>query len=73
MLVTAAHDSISVPSTPKCSFDSSRASRALRTIRRMSLRATFASISRSRLFVNVEWSQIGSSIDSPTNQRNSRL
>jgi len=73
MLLMAAHDSISVPSTLKCSFESSRASRALRTTRRNSFLATFASISRSRFFVKLECSQIGSSIVSPTNQRNSRL
>jgi hypothetical protein len=35
--------------------------------------ATSASSSRSRFFENVEWSQTGSSIPSPTNQLNSRL
>jgi hypothetical protein len=54
MLLTAAQDSMSVPSTLKCSLDSNWVFLALRTMRRSSFLATFASISRSRFLVKLE-------------------
>ena len=54
MLLTADQASISVPSKLKCSDYSSRSRRARRPIRRSSLRAAPASISRSRFLVKLE-------------------
>jgi hypothetical protein len=53
-LSPAAQDSMSVPSTLKCSFESNCAFVALRTMRRRSFRATLASIRRSRFLVKLE-------------------
>src|SRR5204862_910370 len=72
-LFMLAQASISVPSTEKCSLDSS-----LRTCGRFStpaknLAAISPSSNRSRFLQNTVASHTGSSAESPTNQRNSRL
>lgn len=68
-----AHALISVPSTVKCSFDSSDFLRACSRTSSKKARAMSPSSRRSRFFVKTEWSQTASSIARPTNQRNSRL
>src|SRR5262245_45656829 len=58
-----------VPSTEKCSSDSSRRTSLWFTSSARNLWATSASNSRSRFFVNTVGTHTGSSIPSPTNQR----
>jgi hypothetical protein len=72
-LFMLAHASISVPSTEKWSSDSSAFTSGRLSTLAMNLAAISPSISRSRFLVNTVASQISASIDSPTNQRNSRL
>ena len=64
---------MSVPSTEKCSSDSSGATSPWARIAAMTLRDMSVASSRSRFFVNTVGTQIGSSIPRPTNQRNIRL
>src|SRR3984957_14583659 len=64
---------ISVPSTEKCSSEISALIRGWLMIATRNCRATSPSSSRSRFLLNVLASHTGASIDSPTNQRNSRL
>src|SRR5487761_2606242 len=68
-----AHAWISVPSTEKCSFESSPALSAsvITSVKNDSI--TSFSSNRSRFFENTEWSHTVSSMARPTNQRNSRL
>ena len=68
-----AQASISVPSTEKCSVESSRLSAGSIRIARRKPRAMSPSSSRSRFLVNTVTSQTGASIAKPTNQRNSML
>ena len=72
-LLNDAQASTRVPSTEKCSSDSSGATFSCARIAAISFLAMSAFNSRSRFFVNTVGTQTGSSIDSPTNQRNSRL
>lgn len=72
-LFCPAQASISVPSTVKCSSDSSSCSRAYAKTCSKKACATSPSSKRSRFLLNVEGSQTGSSICKPTNYRNSRL
>jgi hypothetical protein len=62
-----------VPSTEKCSSDSSGATSLCASTAASSLRAISVLSSRSRFFVNTVATHTGSSMPSPTNQRNSRL
>src|ERR1700722_17677566 len=68
-----AQASISVPSTAKCSSDSNRFRRAWRNTTRKNSSAILPSSNRSRFSVNTVGCHTSSSIDSPTNQRYSRL
>ena len=67
-----AQASISVPSALKCWLDSSRFTLGRVSTAARNFAATSPSSRRSRFFEKVEWSQAGSSAESPTNQRNSR-
>lgn len=62
-----------LPSTEKCSSESSALTRGWPSTATMNLAATAPSSRRSRFLVNTVTSQIGASIASPTNQRNKRL
>jgi len=64
---------MSVPSTLKCSPDSSPRCSAICTVALNSSVTVSCSISRSRFLLNTEWFQTVSSMARPTNQRNSRL
>src|SRR5665213_3031953 len=68
-----AHASISVPSTLKCSSESSSRERASRTTASKNFRATSSPASRSRFLLNVEASKDGSSRPMSKNQRNRML
>ena len=68
-----AHALMSVPSTEKCSSDSSAFTRGCASTAARTLAAMSPSSSRSRFLVKTVTSQTGASIDRPTNQRNSRL
>ena len=68
-----AHASMSVPSTEKCSSDNSGLTCGWFRSLVMNLINTSPFCSRSRFFVKVVGSQIGSSGESPTNQRYKRL
>ena len=68
-----AHASISVPSAEKCSSDNSGLTSGWFRSLVMNLANTAPVCSRSRFFVKVVGSQIGSSGESPTNQRYKRL
>src|ERR1700688_5027479 len=68
-----AHASISVPSTEKCSSDSSGLTCGWFRSLVMNFLNTSPFCSRSRFLVKVVGSQIGSSGESPTNQRYNRL
>jgi hypothetical protein len=72
-LFKLAHASINVPSTEKWSLDRSGFTSRWASTAAMNFAATSASSSRSRFFVNTVASHTGSSMPSPTNQRNSRL
>src|SRR6266487_4946660 len=72
-LLCEAHASISVPSTEKCSSDNSGLTCGWLRSLVMNLVNTSPFCSRSRFFVKVVGSQIGSSGESPTNQRYKRL
>src|SRR5262249_13313998 len=72
-LLWEAHASISVPSTEKCSSDNSGLICGWFRSWVMNLVNTLPFCSRSRFFVKVVGSQIGSSGESPTNQRYKRL
>src|SRR5215472_3094799 len=72
-LFKPAHASSNVPSTVKCSSDMRLKALACSTTKPKNCLATSAFSSRSRFFVNTVTSHTGSSIFSPTNQRNSRL
>jgi hypothetical protein len=72
-LFMLAQASINVPSTEKCSAESSSLTRGWVSTAAMNLAATSPSTRRSRFLVNTVTSQIGASSASPTNQRNSRL
>jgi hypothetical protein len=63
---------IRLPSTLKGSLDNSRRTRGRSSSVARNSAATSPSSSRSRFFEKVEWSQTGSSMPSPTNQRNKR-
>jgi hypothetical protein len=67
-----AHASIRVPSTEKCSSESRRRTLGWFNTAAMNRAATSPASSRSRFFEKVEWSQTGSSMPRPVNQRNSR-
>jgi hypothetical protein len=62
-----------VPSTLKCSPDSRPLLCAISTVASNSSMMTSRSIIQSRFLLNTEWFHTASSIDSPTNQRKSRL
>ena len=72
-LFIEAQASIRVPSTEKCSSDSNLLTRGWDRTAAINLAATSPASNRSRFLVNTVTSQIAASIDSPTNQRNSRL
>src|SRR6266498_5145493 len=72
-LLCEAHASISVPSTEKCSSDNSGLICGWLRSLVMNLVNTSPFCSRSRFLVKVVGSQIGSSGESPTNQRYKRL
>jgi hypothetical protein len=72
-LFIPAHAWINVPSTEKCSSDTSALTRGRFSTASMNAAAISPSSSRSRFLVNTVGTQTGSSTDSPTNQRNSRL
>jgi hypothetical protein len=63
---------ISVPSAERCSLDNSRRTCGRSSSAARNSAATSPSSSRSRFLEKVEWSQTGSSIPNPTNQRNER-
>ena len=63
---------INVPSTEKCSLDNNRLTRGCDSTAARNLAAISPSNSRSRFFEKLEWSDTGSSMPRPTNQRNSR-
>jgi hypothetical protein len=71
--LTEAHASISVPSTEKCSSDSSGSTRRWFSKVCMNRWSTSPSCNRSRFLLKVVGTQTGASGDKPTNQRNSRL
>src|SRR5262249_20285933 len=71
-LFIEAQASISVPSTEKCSLESSRFTRGRARTALRNFAAISPSSSRSRFFEKVEWSHTASSTPSPTNHRNSR-
>jgi hypothetical protein len=64
---------ISVPSTEKCSCDSRRLTSGSVSTAAMNSAAILPDSSLSRFLLNTVGSHTGSSTDSPTNQRNSRL
>jgi hypothetical protein len=68
-----AHASINVPSTEKCSAESSGFTCGSARIAVRKPRAMSPSSRRSRFLVNTVTSQTGASIARPTNQRNSML
>jgi hypothetical protein len=72
-LFMLAQASIKVPSTEKWSSDSNALTRGWLSNAARNLAAMSPAKSRSRFLVNTVTSQIGASIDKPTNQRNSRL
>jgi hypothetical protein len=72
-LLMLAQASISVPSTEKCSLNSSSFTRGWFSTLAMNLAAISPSTKRSRFLVNTVTFQIGASIPSPTNQRNSKF
>jgi len=73
MLLWLAQALISVPSTLKCSPDSSPRCSAMFTVALKSSVTASCSMSRSRFLLNTEWVHTASSMDRPTNQRKSRL
>jgi hypothetical protein len=72
-LFIEAQASISVPSTEKCSSESSVLTRGSDNSAERNSRATSASSSRSRLCVNTVACHTAPSSGRPTNQRNNRL
>src|SRR5712692_5085491 len=72
-LLSEAHARTSVPSTEKCSEESSPCARAWATTPSNNTPAASCSMRRSRFLENVEGTHGSSSIATPTNQRNSRL
>ena len=72
-LFRLAHASNCVPSTVKCSSESSPAARAWVWTASKNAAAISPASRRSRFLVNVVGCHTGSSILKPTNQRNSRL
>jgi hypothetical protein len=72
-LFMLAHASISVPSTEKCSSESSALTRCWFSTAAMNWTAISPAISRSRFFVNTVTSHTTASSDNPTNQQNTRL
>jgi hypothetical protein len=63
---------IRVPSTEKCSLDSSRLTGDCDNTAERNLVAISPSSSRSRFLEKLEWSRTGSSMPMPTNHRNNR-
>ena len=72
-LFMLAKASIKVPSTEKCSSESSALTSGWPSTAWNNSAAISPSRNRSRFLVNTVTSQIGASIARPTNQRNSRL
>ena len=68
-----AQASMRVPSTEKCSVESSRLTAGSPMTDTRNETATSPASSRSRFLVNTVTSHTGASIDRPTNQRNSML
>ena len=71
-LFRLAHASNSVPSTEKCSLDNNPLTLSCDSTAARNWAAISPSSSRSRFLVKVVASHTGSSMPSPTNQRNSR-